>query len=172
MSQLSVSLLPLWATAHLHLPKRPSSASGLVSGLVSSVGTTQSLNWPNCHVCLLPKSTAARARPFSFLGTLSTQIFHRHRVYLADCRDLICSLCSRWKDFESSSLVSPPLGFSFGFIPNSERGPSMESALGASLEHLGLPLWGQGAEVVWIMGAPPLPNVQRSWRPQEQKICP
>ena len=31
--------------------------------------------------------------------SLSTQIFHRHRVYLADHGDLICSLCSWWKHF-------------------------------------------------------------------------
>ena len=55
--------------------------------------------------------------------SLSTQIFHRHRVYLTDRGDLICSLYSWWKDFWSSSLVTPSLGFSFGFILTSVCGP-------------------------------------------------
>ena len=50
--------------------------------------------------------------------SLSTQIFHRCRVYLADCGDLICSLYRWWKDYWSSSLVTLSLGFSFGFYPH------------------------------------------------------
>ena len=43
-------------------------------------------------------------------------IFHRHRVWLVDHVDLICSLYSWWEGFESSSLVTLPLGFTFGFM--------------------------------------------------------
>ena len=43
-------------------------------------------------------------------------IFYRHRVFLVDCVDLICSLYSWWEGFESSSLATLPLGFNCGFI--------------------------------------------------------
>ena len=55
--------------------------------------------------------------------SLSFQIFHRHRVYLADYRDLICRLCNWWKDLRSSFLVAPPLGLSCVFTPIYVCGP-------------------------------------------------
>ena len=51
-------------------------------------------------------------------------IFHKNRVFLVDDVDLICSLYSWWKDFESSSLATPPLGFNCGFISTSTCGLS------------------------------------------------
>ena len=51
-------------------------------------------------------------------------IFHRHRVCLVECVDLICSLYSCWEGFGSSSLAALLLGFNCGFIPASARGSS------------------------------------------------
>ena len=48
--------------------------------------------------------------------SLSFYIFHRHRVCLVDCVDLICSLYSWWEGFGSSSLATLPLGFNCGII--------------------------------------------------------
>ena len=51
-------------------------------------------------------------------------IFHRHRVCLADCVDLICSLDSWWEGFGCSSLATLPLDFNCGFISTSACGSS------------------------------------------------
>ena len=80
-------------------------------------------------------------------------IFHRHRVCLVDCVDLICSLYSWWKGFESSPLVALPLGFNCGFISTSACGSSTGFAPEAALEDLGLPLGGPGVEVVQLPGS-------------------
>ena len=56
--------------------------------------------------------------------SLSFYIFHRHRVCLVDCVDLICSLYSWWEGFESSSCATLPLGFNCGFISTSACGSS------------------------------------------------
>ena len=55
---------------------------------------------------------------------MTCYIFHRHRVCLADCVDLICSLYSYWESLGSSSLVTLPLGFNCGFISTSACGSS------------------------------------------------
>ena len=47
-------------------------------------------------------------------------MFHRHRVCLVDCVDLICRSYSWWNGFQSSSLTSLTLEFNCGFIPTSE----------------------------------------------------
>ena len=67
-------------------------------------------------------------------------IFHKNRVCLVDHVHLICSLYSWWKDFESSSLATLPLGFNYGFISTSTWGVSLGFAPEASLEDMGLPL--------------------------------
>ena len=54
--------------------------------------------------------------------SMSFYIFHRHRVCLVDCVDLICSLYSWWEGFVSSSLDTLPLGFNCGFISTSACG--------------------------------------------------
>ena len=51
-------------------------------------------------------------------------IFHRHRVWLVDHVDIICSLYSWWEDFGSSSLATLPLGFNCGIISTSACGSS------------------------------------------------
>ena len=74
-------------------------------------------------------------------------IFHRHRVCLVDCVDLICSLYSCWEGFGfgSFSLATLPLDFNFHlYIWVIHWGLALEAAL----EGLGLPLWGPGVEVV------------------------
>ena len=67
-------------------------------------------------------------------------IFHRHRVCLLDCVDLICSSYSWWEGFGSSSLATLPLGFNCGFISTSTCGLSTGGvAPETALEGLGLP---------------------------------
>ena len=94
---------------------RMPSNTGAVSG--PAVGAAQILTWSYFSVFLPPMSTAIRTSAF-FLWKLSMTlyIFHRQRVCLLDCVDLICSLYSWWEGFESSSLATLPLGFSCGFI--------------------------------------------------------
>ena len=70
---------------------------------------------------------------------MSFYIFHRHRVCLVDCVDLICSLYSWWEGFESSSLATLPLGFCCGFFPPLHVGCTLGFASEAALEDLGLP---------------------------------
>ena len=164
-----------WATTHLCLPKRLSSASGLVSGpAVGPVGTTETLIWPNSCVCCPQSPQLPELDRFHLWEhSLSTQIFHRCRVYLGDRRDLIYSLYSWWKDFRSSSLVSPSLGFSFGFIPTSVCCPPTGvwswgclGVLGSATVRTGC----RGGMTAWIVGALAEPNAQGTWRPWVQGI--
>ena len=67
-------------------------------------------------------------------------IFHRLRVCLVDHVDLICSLYSWWEGFGSSSLVTLPLGFNYGFISASSCGLFIGVAFEAALEDLALSL--------------------------------
>ena len=66
-------------------------------------------------------------------------IFHRHRVCLVDCVDLIYSLYS-WEGFGSYSLATLPLDFNCDFISTSTCGSSTGVAPEVALEALGLPL--------------------------------
>ena len=45
--------------------------------------------------------------------SVSFHIFHRHRVCLVYCEDLICSLYSWWESFGYSSLATLSLDFNF-----------------------------------------------------------
>ena len=54
--------------------------------------------------------------------SMTSHIFHRHRVWLVDPVDLICSLYSWWEGFGSSSLAILPLGSNCGFISTSVSG--------------------------------------------------
>ena len=130
-------------------------ASGLVSGpAVVPLGTPQTLIWPSsCVYCPQSPQLPELDGFLSWEHALSTQIFHRCRVYLADCRDLTCRLYSWWKDFQSSSLDTPSLWFSFGLSPPLHVVHPQESRPEAALELLGLPQWGQGIEVVWVLGS-------------------
>jgi len=97
-----------------HRPRMPSNTA-LVSG--PAVGAAQTRIW-SYSVFLPPMFTAGRTGAFFFLWELSMSfyIFHRHRVFLVDCVDLICSLYSWWEDFGSSFLATLPLGFNCDFI--------------------------------------------------------
>ena len=66
--------------------------------------------------------------------------FHRHRVYLVDHVDLICSLYSWWEGLGTYSLSSLPLGFNCGFISTSACGRPLRFVPETALEDLGLPL--------------------------------
>ena len=55
--------------------------------------------------------------------SMTFYIFHRHKVCLVDCVDLICSLYNWWEGF-GSSLATLPLGFNCGFISTSACGSS------------------------------------------------
>ena len=80
-------------------------------------------------------------------------IFHRHRVYLVDHVDLICSLYSWWEGLGTCSIGSLPLGFNCGFISTSPCGRPLRFVPEAVLEDLGLPLWGSCVEVVQLLGS-------------------
>ena len=56
--------------------------------------------------------------------SMTFYIFHRHRVFLVDCVDLIFILYSWWEGFGSSSLATLPLGLNYGFISTSACGSS------------------------------------------------
>ena len=66
---------------------------------------------------------------------MSFYIFYRHRVCLADHVDLICSLCSWWEGFGSSS----PLVSIVVLFPLLRVGCPLVFVPEASLEDLGLP---------------------------------
>ena len=103
-----------------HLPRMQSNTV-LISG--PAVGAAHILIWSNSYVFLPPMSSAIRTSAFSFVGALMTfYLFHRHRVCLVDCVDLICSLYSWWEGFGSSSLAMLSLGFNCGFISTSACG--------------------------------------------------
>ena len=162
-----------------HLPRMPSKTV-LISGPV--VGPAQILLWPYClFLCVLvwirvflpPMSTAIRTSEFCFVGALNVvYIFHRHRVCLADCVDLICSLYSWW-GFVSSALVTLPLGFNCGFISTSICGPSTGVSSWGSPGGLGFaPVRARcgGGAAAWVTGVLAAPGTQGGWWLGKQEI--
>ena len=109
------------------------------------------------------------------LWELSTTfyIFHRHRVYLVDCMNLIHSLYSWWEGFGSSSLTALSLDFNCGFISTSTWGSS------TGVRSWGFPgglvsapvraRCGNGA-AAWVAGVLAAPGTQGSWRLGQQEI--
>ena len=86
----------------------------LVSG--PAVGAAQILIWSSyvsCHQC---PQLSELVHFLLWELSVSFYIFHRDRVCQVDHVDLICSLYSWWKSFESSALATLPLGFNCGFI--------------------------------------------------------
>ena len=175
MSHLLVSLPPLWGTAHFCLTRRSSNASRLVWNCCGSCGDSSDWSGPT-PACACPQSPQLPELDCFLLWehSLSEQIFHRCRVYPANCRDLICSLCKWWKDFWSSSLVALPLGLNCGFIPTSPFGPPTEicsqgcpGALGSVPVRTGH----RGGMAAWITGALVAPGVQGNQQPRAQEIC-
>ena len=100
-------------------------------------------------------------------------IFHRHRAWLVDQVDLICSWYSWWEDFESSSLATVSLGFNCGLISTSAGGSF------TGVHSWGCP-WGLrsapvrarcgGGAAVWVIGVLAALSTQRSWRLGQQEI--
>ena len=82
---------------------------------------------------------------------MSFHIFHRHRVCLVDCVDLICSLYSWWEKFRSSSLANCPLVSIVVLSPPLHVGPPLGFASEAALEDLCVEVKSETAPVV-LMG--------------------
>ena len=118
-----------WCQSPFHLWESQSTSPRMPSNTVlvlgPAVGAAQTLILSYSNVFLPPMSTAIRTSTFSFVEALMTlHIFHRHRVCLVDCVDLICSLYIWWEGFGSSSVATLPLGFNCGFISTSTCGSS------------------------------------------------
>ena len=100
-------------------------------------------------------------------------IFHRHRVFLVDCVDLIFILYSWWEGFGSSSLTTLPLDFNCSFISTSACGSSTGVCSCVCLGGLGFaPVkarWGGGA-AAWVAGVLAAPGTQGSWWLGQQEI--
>ena len=67
-------------------------------------------------------------------------IFYRHRVWLTDCANLLCSLYSWWEGFGSSSLATLLWVSIVVLFPPLHVGCPLEFPLEAALKDLGLPL--------------------------------
>ena len=79
-------------------------------------------------------------------------IFHRDRVCLVDCVDLICSLYS-WREGFGSSLATLPLDFNCGFISTSACGLSTGVCSWGCPGRLGFAPVRPGVEVVQLLGS-------------------
>ena len=88
-------------------------------------------------------------------------IFHRHRVCLVDCVDLICTLYSWWEGFGSSPLATLHMGFNCGFISTS----ACRSSTGVCSQ--GCP---GGGAAAWVTGVLVAPGTQGSWQLGQQEI--
>ena len=124
-SLLSESFPELGITVHLTSLGCPPIL--LISG--PAVGAAQILicSTPVCSCLQCPQLSELVRFPLWALS-MAFYIFHRHRVCLVDCVDLICSLYSWWEGlgFGSFSLATMPLGFNCGFISTSTFGSSTE----------------------------------------------
>ena len=105
-----------------HLPRMPSNTADL---------WTCCRKTSDCILVLLRLCSCLQSPQFSELVpfllwelSLIFYIFHRHRICLVDCVDLICSLYSWWEGFGSSSLATLPMGFSCGSVSTSAFGSS------------------------------------------------
>ena len=144
----------------------------LISGPVA--GAAQILIWTYSSVFLPPMSTAVRTSAFSYWElSITFYIFHRHRVYLVDCLDLICSLYSWQEGFASFSLVTLPLGFNCGFIFTSACGSSTGVCSWSCPGGPGLaPVRARcgGGAAAWVTGVVAAQGTQGSWRLGKQEI--
>ena len=125
-------------------------------------------------LCVLASSVCSYQLVHFLLWELSMTffVFHRHRICLVDCVDLICSLYSWWGGF-GSSLATLPLGFNCGFISTS-----------AGRSSTGLYSWGcpgglgsapvraryGGGAAAWVAGFLESPDTQGSWQLGQQEI--
>ena len=168
----AASILSLAGSNSLPHPTRVASNTALVSG--SDVGASQTLILSYSCVLLSPMSTAIRTSVFSLWElSMSSYIFHRHRVCLADHVDLIFSLYSFWEGFGSSSLATLLLGFNCGFISTSACGLSTGICSWSCPGGLGsAPVRARcgGGAGAWVTGVLEAPGTQRSWRLEQQEI--
>ena len=107
------------------------------------------------------------------LWELTFYIFHRHRVCLVDCVDLICSLYSWWEGLGSYSLATLPLGFNCGFISISACGSSTGVCSRGCPGGLGfVPVRARcgGGAAAWVTGVLAAPGTQGSWWLGQQEI--
>ena len=120
-SLLSESFPQLGVTVHLASLGCPPTL--LISG--PAVGAAQILIW-SCFCVFSPPMSMLSELVRFLLWELSMTfyIFHRHRVCLPDCVDLICSLYSWWESFGSSSLATLLLDFNCDLISTSKCGSS------------------------------------------------
>ena len=105
--------------------------------------------------------------------SINFYLFHRCRVCLVDCVDLICSLYSWWKGFRSSSLVTLPLGFNCGFISTSGYGLSSGVCSWGCPGEIGFaPVRARcgGGAAAWVAGVLAAPGTQGSWQLGQQEI--
>ena len=105
--------------------------------------------------------------------SMTFYMFHRHRVCLVDCVDLICSLCSWWEGFVSFSLATLPLGFSCGFISSSACGSPTGVRSWGCPGRLGFaPVRARcgGGAAAWVAGVLAAPGTEGSWWLGQQKI--
>ena len=137
----------------VHLPRMPSNT---VLILFTAVGAAQTLIWSCSCVLLPPISTAIRASAFSFVGALSGLL---HIPYTQSLLSWSCEfnlqpvqLVGRFWVFFLSRTAA---GFQLWFYSTSTWGSSAGVYLApeASLEGLGLLLWGPGVEVVQVLGS-------------------
>ena len=100
-------------------------------------------------------------------------IFHRHRVCLVDCVNLICTLYSWWEGFGSSSLATLPLGFSCGFISTSACGSSTGVCSWGCPGRFGfapVKVTCGGGSAAWVAVVLAAPGTQGSWWLGQQEI--
>ena len=100
-------------------------------------------------------------------------IFHRHRVWLVDRVDLICSLYSWWEGFGSFFSATLPMGFNCGFMSTSGYGSSTGvcswGCPGGIVFALVRAKCGSGA-AAWVTRVLVAPGTQGSWRLGQQEI--
>ena len=96
--------------------------SSLATGLtVGAMDAAQTVAWPNPHMYMPTKSTAAEARAIPAAGALIILSDILQALNLGchqwRCNSIVCAAVRR--EFGSSFLVTQPLGLSFGFSSSS-----------------------------------------------------
>ena len=127
---------------------------------------------PVCS-CLQCSQLSERVHFLSWECSMTFYIFHRNRVCLVNCVDLICSLYSWWESFGSSSLTTLPQGFNCDFISIYACGSSTGVCPWGCPGGLGFaPVRARcgGGAAAWVAGFLAAPATQRSWWLGQQEI--
>ena len=92
---------------------------------VGAVEAAQTLAWPNPHVYLPTKPTAAKASPVTAARAVVVLPDVSQALNLGSCQWRCNSAvhAAARRDFSSPSIVTQPLGLSCGFSPTSICGP-------------------------------------------------